>query len=74
MFKIIKSQQQLTDYEMQLLVNLHRSHLNRMGKSEKEKHDFTNVTSVYRDFKTNSFIVKYKNKEWYHYCLNGEIY
>lgn len=74
MFKVIKKQSPLTDYEMQLLMRLHRSHLSRMGKSEKEKHDVSNIVSVYREFKSSSFVVKYKNKEWYHYCLDGDIY
>lgn len=74
MFKIIKHQPQLTDYEMQLLMSLHRSHLSRMGIEERKKHAIGNIVSVYRDFKSSSFIVKYKNKDWYHYCLNGDIY
>ena len=56
MFKVIKSQPQLTDYEMQLLISLHRSHLSKMGKSEKEKHDINNVVNVYRDFKVKRLL------------------
>lgn len=74
MIRVIKGQTPLTDYEMQLLISLYRSHLSKMGREAREKHDFTNITSVYRDFEVNAFIVRYKNEEWYHYCLNGEVY
>lgn len=74
MFKVIKSQPPLMDYEMELLISLHRSHLNKMGREEKKQHNFTNITSVYRDFEVNAFIVRYSHGEWYHYCLDGDIY
>lgn len=74
MFKVIKSQPPLIDYEMQLFISLHRSHLSRMGREGREKHAISNIVSVYRDFNSNAFIVRYKNSEWYHYCLNGEVY
>lgn len=74
MFKVTKRQPPLTDYEMQLFIKLHSSHLSRMGREEREKYAIGNIVSVYRDFKSSSFIVKYKNKDWYHYCLNGDIY
>lgn len=72
--KILKRQKPLTNDEMELLINLHANHMKRLGNTEQILHSFDNIKSVYRDIKNKSFNVTFNHGEWYHYCINGQVF
>ncbi|WP_312754050.1 hypothetical protein [Rummeliibacillus suwonensis] len=73
-FKMGKRQPDLVEYEVEMLEKLNAKHQKMCGTKERQQYALKNVVKVERDFQKQCFNVYFQNGEWFHYCLDGEVY
>ncbi|RIJ65509.1 hypothetical protein [Rummeliibacillus sp. POC4] len=73
-FKIGNRQPNLVAHEIEMLEKLNAKHQKKYGTKDRQQYVFENIIRVERDFQKQCFNVYFQNGEWFHYCLDGEVY
>ncbi len=61
----------LTDKEYQLLLKVHKSHTQAMGKETRKDYTLADIVEVKRNYEENCLDVKFKIGDYWHYYGNG---
>jgi hypothetical protein len=64
----------LSEGEYKLLMQVYADHNRSMGLEQRKQHTLTDIVKVVRNSKEKCLEVHYKNRNWWHYSVDGSWY
>jgi hypothetical protein len=64
----------LSEGEYKLLLQVYANHNRSMGIEERKGHTLSDIDEVVRNTRQNCLEVYFKNKNWWHYTVDGSWY